>query len=325
MEKVGFFKILIIYFAVAGLILASNLFSIENIGDASVVPTLLSVLLLIPLWIWHRNQRQKASLSKQVQDEPKRSILFWILTFYILAMIIRIPSVLLFANPYEKTPLIYLLVLSIVVLMKTDLSIFGFKTSKFGRALLLGSVYFLFFSLLPQILTGAAFYMLKGQMLIEGFNPLLFAFAMPFMTLCVGISEEGLFRGYMQTRLSRVFSSRKGIFLQALLFGLWHFIWRVSPLDWLGMLIYVGNTFVIGLLFGYFYSAAANITPLVLAHGLNNSVLQGFIESPSALATFERLPMFTQLLFSLAPYILAWMVTFALTKLLIKTIMKRND
>jgi len=325
LEKVGFFKILVIYFAVAGLIFASNLVSIESIEDASVVPVLLSVLLLIPLWIWHRNHRQKASLSKQIQDEPKRSILFWIFAFFILAMIVRIPSVLLFANPYEKTPLIYLLVLVIVVLMKNDVSIFGFKTSKFGRALLLGTLYFLLFSLLPQILTGATFYMLQGQMLIKGFNPLPFVFAMPFMTLCVGISEEGLFRGYMQTRLSRVFSSRKAIFFQALLFGLWHFIWHVSPLDWFGMLMHVGDTFIIGLLFGYFYSVASNITPLVLAHGLNNSVLQGFIENPNAKATLESLPMFTQLLFYIIPYAISWAVTLASTKFLIKTIMKPND
>lgn len=321
LQRKDLVKTVAIYFLVAALMLASNLIPFGVVAGFGILPWLLSILLLLPLWAWHRNYIKKASLSKQIQAASKSRVLFWTMTLFFLAFVVRVPSILLFGQPYEKTPLIYLVVLSIVVLMSIDLSAFGFKTSNFGRALLLGIVYYLLFSLLPPILLGIMFYVLKGQVLIAGFNLLVFFFNLPFQILCVGISEEGLFRGYMQTRFSRVFSFRKAIFLQALLFGLWHFIWHVSPLDWFGMLEHVGNTFIIGLLFGYFYGIAANLTPLVLAHGLNNSVLTGFVENQVAYNTLQTLPWYVQLLLFIVPYAVSWTLTFLSTKFLIKAIM----
>lgn len=325
MERKAFFKVLVIYFLVSGLILASNLVSLGSIAGLAILPVLLSVTFLIPLWIWYRNHAGKMSLSKQIQDEPKHIVLFWVVALFLLALVVRIPAVLLFGMAYEKTPLIYLIILFIVVMMGNNLSVFGFRTDNFGRNLLLGTVYYVFFGLLPYILIGAAFYALKGQMLIEGFDLLPFLYTMPFMTFCVGISEEGLFRGFMQTRLCQVYNRRKAIFLQALLFGLWHFVWHVTPLNVYQMLVHVGSTFMAGVLFGYFYGITANLTPLVLAHGLVDSVPQGFIQNENALAALQGLPLLTQLLLQMIPYFISWAVTFALTKFLIKAIMERKD
>ncbi len=190
---------------------------------------------------------------------------------------------------------------------------------------MLGLVYYVIFGLLPYILLGAAFFVLEGQMLVKSFNLVSFLFVLPFMTFGVGISEEGLFRGYMQTRLSQVYSTRTAILLQAFLFGLWHFIWHVSPLNWLGMLTHVGSTFMVGLLFGYFYGAYSNLTPLVLTHGLVNSVPYGFVESQSAFTTLRNLPLPSQVLLFLFPYALSFAVTFVLTMFLIRAIMRRKE
>ncbi len=103
----------------------------------------------------------------------------------------------------------------------------------------------------------------------------LFLLAMPFMTLCVGISEEGLFRGYMQTHFQKLYTPTKAIIIQAVFFGVWHFVWNLSPFDPFGMAMYVATTFFIGLIFGYFYSKSKNLVPLILTHGLWNSVLSG--------------------------------------------------
>jgi len=322
LERKEFFKILVVYFLVSSLILASNLVPLGCLGGLDILPSLFSVLFLIPLWIWHTKGLKKTPLSKQIKDEPRQMVLLWVLALFFLALVVRIPSVLLFGMAYEKTPLIYLVVLSIVVLMKNEVSVFGFRADSFGRALLLGAVYYLIFDFSSLILMGAAFYVLEGQLLIEGFNLLPVLFTMPFMTFCVGISEEGLFRGYMQTRLSQVFSNKKAIFLQALLFGLWHFVWHVSPLDWLGMLGHIGSTFMFGLLFGYFYGIAHNLTPLVLAHGLVDSVPLGFVQNQKAFTLLQNLPFVTQLFLFIIPYVISFAVTFAATKFLIKTITK---
>lgn len=311
-------KVLIIYFAVAGIIFVSNLIPVGNIANAGIMPTMLSVVLLIPLWVWYKEHTRSTSLSKQIKDETRQTILFWISMLFILALIVRIPSVLLFDWPFEKTPLIYLIIFTVVILMKNDVSAFGFTISRVGRMLLLGSAYYIAVSLLPIILSNVAFYILEGQLLIGGFDSLSFLFMMPFQTFCVGISEEGLFRGYMQTRLARVYSIGKAILLQALLFGLWHFVWHIAPLNMPGMTIHIGYTFIWGLLAGYFYRNVPNLTPLVLAHGLHNSVQHGLIYDSTALGVLDRLPPSIQVALSIIPVIVSWVATAVLTKFLTK-------
>jgi len=70
----------------------------------------------------------------------------------------------------------------------------------------------------------------------------------------------------MQTDLNQAYSRRKAILFQAGLFGLWHFVWHILPLDLFSMVSHVITSFVIGLLFGYFYSESRNLVPLILAH-----------------------------------------------------------
>jgi membrane protease YdiL (CAAX protease family) len=110
---------------------------------------------------------------------------------------------------------------------------------------------------------------------------------LPFQTLLVGISEEGLFRGYIQTHLQK-FYAWKAIFIQAILFGFWHFVWNLYPFNPFAMAQYIATTFFIGLLFGYFYSKAKNLVPLILTHGLWNSFPAGVVENSAALNLFEQ-------------------------------------
>jgi membrane protease YdiL (CAAX protease family) len=99
----------------------------------------------------------------------------------------------------------------------------------------------------------------------------------------VGVSEEGLFRGYVQTHLERFYSKKMANLLQALLFGLWHVVWYASRPQILYMAGYVTATYIIGLFDGYFYSRARNLVPLIIAHGLHNSFLLGLVLNPEVL------------------------------------------
>jgi membrane protease YdiL (CAAX protease family) len=129
----------------------------------------------------------------------------------------------------------------------------------------------------------------------------------------VGISEEGLFRGYVQTHLEK-FHMSGAILAQAALFGIWHFVWNLSPLDPLGMVRYVGFTFFIGLLFGYFYSKSRNLVPLILAHGLWNSVPSGIVTSVAALEAS------IQTLIWILPYLVSAALTFLFIKRFVREI-----
>jgi len=249
-----------------------------------------------------------------VVDRSKGTAVFWIFLLFALAMAVRFPSVLLFGVPYEKTPLIYLLILTVAFVEKTEISAFGFKTRGIGKALLYGIAYFTVFSFLPGVILNLLTYVSFGQLTIESYDFSSFLLVMPFMTLCVGISEEALFRGYIQNRFEQFYSKRRANLFQALLFGLWHVVWYVSNPNLFYMFGYIMTTFIIGLFFGYFYSKARNIVPLIVGHGLHNSLFQGLKMNQKVLEMIGNLPAHGQMLMWLTPYIFSGLLTFIFTK-----------
>jgi len=321
MPKDVHFKIMLVYYSVALLILVSGYVLPADNEYFVHFPIALSILLLIPVYVWQRNYRNRIDMSKEPLEKDRGNVLFWIFAFFTLAMSIRIPSVLLFNEPYEKTPLIYLLVLTIILVEKTDLSAFGFETKDFLRALVRGLAFFMLLGGLSLAVSLVLIYIFTNQMPIQAINSTLPLLLMPFMTFCVGISEEGLFRGYMQTHLERFYTAKKAILIQATLFGFWHFVWDLSPFNLSGMIQYVATTFFIGLLFGYFYSKTRNLTPLVLAHGLWNSIPSLLVLSESAQNFYSEHPLSNQM----AVIILPFAVSAIVTTLFIKHFFKGNS
>jgi hypothetical protein len=86
-----------------------------------------------------------------------------------------------------------------------------------------------------------------------------------YMTLFVGIGEELLFRGIIQTELQKAFHPQAGLFLASLLFGVMHLTWRSVP--------ELFFTFFAGYILGYLYYRTGNLTAPILLHGVNNTVL----------------------------------------------------
>jgi hypothetical protein len=208
-------------------------------------------------------------------------------------------------------------ILTVVLIEKTDVSAFGLKTKRMDRALLFGLAYFALFSFLPGLILNLLTYLFLNQLMIQSYDFSSFLLVMPFM-VCVGISEEILFRGYMQTHLERFYSPRRANLFQGLLFGFWHIVWYVSTPDILYMAGYVTTTFVIGLFYGYLYSKARNIVPLIVAHGLHNSLFRGVMLDEAVLDLIGSLPWFSQIMLWVTPYIFAGALTFAFTKYAVK-------
>jgi membrane protease YdiL (CAAX protease family) len=307
-------NIILVYYAIAETILLAGGFFPTRTESATYIPILLSLLLLIPIYVWQKNYRRKTELSKDILEKDKRKTVFWILALLALALSIRVPSVLIFGEPYEKTPLIYLLLLTILVIEKTDLSAFGFKTENLGKALLYGLTFFVVLSGLALTIQYFLVYGFTGQIPVQSFDIQSSLLTMPFMTLCVGISEEGLFRGYMQTHLEKIYSSKEAILIQAILFGGWHFVWNLYPFDPIGMAQRVVTTFLFGLVFGYFYSKTRNLVPVVLAHGLWDSVPQWVIENQQVMSRFSAFSESIQTVVWILPFILSTMVAVLFVK-----------
>ena len=309
-------KIILTYFALALIILFSAYFSQPQV----FIPMFMSLLLLIPIYIWHEGYSEKEKLSKEVNGRDKRKMLLWVFILFILALSIRLPSALLFGMPYEKTALIYLIVLTIVIIEKTNISAFGFKTENIEKSLLYGFAFFTVFGGVLIISSSLLVFAFTNQMPIASYSIAIFFFAMPFQTLCVGISEEGLFRGYMQMHLRKFYTIGMTIFIQATFFGMWHFVWNLSPFDPIGMAQYIATTFLIGLLFGYFYSKSKNLVPLIFAHGLYNSFIEGIIENEAALNALQTIPVASQILTLLLPYAISAIGMFLFVKYFVKEI-----
>ncbi len=306
----NFVKIILIYFVLALIILFSASFS----QPQAPIPVFVSILLLIPIYIWHENYSRKEKLSKEVNRRDMETTLLWIAALFILALSVRVPSALLFDMPYEKTPLIYLVILTIVLIEKTDISAFGFKTKNIEKSLLQGLAFFTILEGTALLCANLLTFAFTNQMLIASYSIASFLFAMPFQTLCVGLSEEGLFRGYMQTHLRKFYTPNKAIFIQAAFFGLWHFVWNLSPFDPIGITQYVAITFLIGLIFGYFYVKCKNLVPLIFAHGFYNSFVGGIIQNETALNALQTIPFASQIFALLLPYTVSAVATFLFVK-----------
>jgi membrane protease YdiL (CAAX protease family) len=307
-------EVLVVFFAATSVILSSAFLSPGQGEYLNSVPVAVSLLFLVPLYSWYRRQRRNGHLSKEVVVKSKGTVIFWVSIVFILAVATRIPSVLVWGVPYEKTPVILLVVLTIILVEKTEPAAFGFTTRKFGLGLVYG-LSFLF--LLNGLTTGLTFlliYASTGQASVQAYNVSSFLFGLPFMTLCVGLSEEGLFRGYIQSHLEKSFTATTAIIGQAILFGAWHFVWNISPLDASAMVQYVTTTAFIGLFFGYFYGKTRNLTPLVLAHGLWDSIGLGIVENPSAFDALRRTASLTQFSVLFFPYLVSGVLTFAFLK-----------
>jgi membrane protease YdiL (CAAX protease family) len=305
-------KAILTYFALALMIFVSAyLFSMD-------VAMFFSILLLIPILIWQENYPEKEKLSKQVNGRHKGTILFWIFTLFILALLVRIPSALLFGMAYEKTPLIFLTVFTIIVVEKTDISAFGFKTQNIGKAIFRGLIFYAILGGSTLLTDYLLVYAFTNQTPVQSYSIAAFLFAMPFHTLCVGVSEEGFFRGYAQTHLEKFYGANKAILFQAVLFGIWHFVWDLNPFDPGGMIQYMAVTFFIGLLFGYFYSKAKNLASVVIAHGLWNSVQLGILANQAAYEALQTTSITIQILISFLPYAISVIAAVLFVKFLVK-------
>jgi membrane protease YdiL (CAAX protease family) len=310
----AFLKAILTYFALALMIfLSAYLFS-------AVIAMFFSILLLIPILIWQQNYPEKEKLSKQVDGRDKDTILFWIFALFILALSVRIPSALLFGMPYEKTPFIYLTLFTIIVIEKTHISAFGFKTQNIGQAIFRGLIFYAILGGLTLLIDYLLIYAFTNQTPFQSYAIAAFLFAMPFHTLCVGVSEEGFFRGYAQTHLKKFYGTNKAILFQAFLFGIWHFVWNINPFDPCGMIQYVAITFFMGLSFGYFYSKARNLASVVIAHGLWNSVQLGIVANQAAFDALQATPIAIQILISFLPYAISIAASILFVKFSVKQI-----
>ncbi len=96
------------------------------------------------------------------------------------------------------------------------------------------------------------------------------------------LMEESFFRGFLLFQFQKKFSIKQSIIIQGIFFGMWHIFWPIR--DFLTgktdvstfiaiCLIYCSISTIIGIAWGILYWQTKNLWTVIIAHTLNNSVL----------------------------------------------------
>ncbi len=253
------------------------------ISAIPIIPVLLSFILLIPLYWWV--YKRPRTLEHYEKQDLKSIILIFLLIFLII-MVFRTLILFRYGLPLEKTPMIFFVVLQIIFVEGFYLSDFGFHSNKLWRNIiftfiLLFIIGFLLIVILGAIILGLSFTGILDLDQILGTSITLnwYGFAsFPFQLICVGISEELLFRGYFYTKLRSNLGYVRSILISSIFFGLFHVAWYIDPnsplfiSDWGQMAFHVGYTFVFGACMCIIFERTKSLVCPLIIHGLMNSL-----------------------------------------------------
>ena len=214
------------------------------------------------------------------------ALLFRLIDIFVLRLDERLGEIIL------SKALGFVLVLLFIWAIGRKPDSIGLHGRRVGEGLLIGVV----ITILPFIIAYTVEWVVLGQMgqeprlLFSAIDPkagvtggLLFALWLVAGNFINSFMEEGLFRGAMLNLNRMRLSFGKAIWLQALLFGVWHLVWVVkwyqsgivSTPGQIGMAV-VANflpQICLGLVWGYAYLKTDNLWTAWLAHTLTNTTL----------------------------------------------------
>jgi len=249
-----------------------------------------TLLLLVFAIVFIKKASRIELASMAGSTEPGRVLAVKIIGYFFIVLSMRQLMIWQFYNPWEKLPIVFLVLLQVTVVEGTrldDLGLHGWRWRNISLALILAG-----FEVL--LLNGGAilFYILAyGPGVIENVVPCLscqvYWLSFPYQFLAVGFGEELFFRGYIYTKLRTHVAKRRGdkvsfwssMAITNALFGLFHVTWYVG--NWLagdfsfdldGCILRVAGTAVMGLGFTYLYEKTGSLAASMLAHGFANSI-----------------------------------------------------
>jgi len=168
-----------------------------------------------------------------------------------------------FINQQYLLPAVYSIVLALALwhIYQNKLSLkalFGFRKETVLRYSLVG--------LAAGIVLGTGeYFVLRPAPAFPTFEVQYLLRDMIYMLLFVGLGEELLFRGLLQSDLMKVFGGKGGLILASLIFMVMHLTWRSVP-----ELVFV---FISSLILGAAYWKTKSLVFPIVAHGINNVIL----------------------------------------------------
>lgn len=251
-EKVGFLKKLfsagapVIAIAFAELLIFSG-----RIKEAAVTYTLLLIILSLSITV---------SKKLEIRKIHQALILLPILRLVNLSMPIFFES-----NLYSFV-FIYVPMTIPATIISIHQKILGERTVDLLKKMWI----YLPFSILAGLIFAEVEYsIIRTSPLIPDLSPVNLLLLTIVMIFVVGLIEEFIFRGIIQTRLEEFLGPAGGILLASLLFGLMHSSYG-TPYE-------MAYTFLAGGILGYLFYRTKSLSLVVMIHGFINIFLFGLI------------------------------------------------
>lgn len=197
-----------------------------------------------------------------------------------------------FANGLISETFMLLLAVLLLAIFKR-LNVLKPKVKGFGKGLLVGGVIVVESAIMLSVYFGLGRYLVDGQlqergkMMASGLQVSLVVINMLF----VGLAEEGMFRGLLQTEVLDYIGRnsenriRLGIIITSILFGAWHITNAIHPdISLEAAFIQAVNAISLGILFGVIYHRSNNLWAAVVVHGLmdlSSFILSGNLDGVS--------------------------------------------
>jgi membrane protease YdiL (CAAX protease family) len=207
---------------------------------------------------------------------PRKSIAVYLVIFvmFLLSFLLKALSSSLPANYFFNLEILYYVTIICLVFFtvtrfeQEDLKSLGLDFHSPGPKIWLGLVIFAVWSLFTVIplLFGI------NKNVLFSFRPSSLSVLLLFTIydlIFVSFGEELVFRGFLLSRIEQITNSRViAVIVSSVLFGLWHYPLNMD-------IVQVFTAIFIGLIFCTIKlkSKSQSITPLIIAHGLNDAFL----------------------------------------------------
>ncbi len=251
-EKIGFSKKLISAgVPVIAIVFAELLIFSGRIKEAAGTYTLLLIILSLSITV---------SKKMEIRKIHQALILLPILRLVNLSMPIFFET-----NLYSFV-FIYVPMTIPATIISIHQKIPGEKTADLLKKM---RIYLPFSVLAGLIFAEVEYSITQPSPLIPDLSPVNLLLLMIIMIFVVGLVEEFIFRGIIQTRLEESLGPAGGILLASLLFGIMHSSYG-TPYE-------MAYTFLVGGVLGYFFYRTKSLSFVVMIHGFINVFLFGLI------------------------------------------------
>ena len=263
---------------------------------------------------------QRFSLPKTFvskRDPSRRPSIATALSLLLLILVLRILEIFVFklddrlGELFVSKSMGVALVVGYVWATGGSVGDIGFHRRRLGSALVIGGVGMLaFFGLgyllqfLSENLNGNG-----GRLVLTSIDPitgaergLSFAAWLMLAHILNSSVDEGLFRGVLLQQFLRRFTFWRALLLQAVLFGIWHFVWPLEDFvnndaslttAMADASALVASTTLLGLVLGYMALKTGSLWAPWIAHTINNAAISLlYIRTDAGLLSADEFPVF---------------------------------